>query len=79
MRSKVRVAGMGVLLQATTPTSLPEKEIVVPLKVIACEDPQWLEEATHEPVAGQLIFMGRFIAGQVQPAPLQESTCRVKV
>jgi len=71
---------MGVLLQApTTPTSVPEKEIVVPLKVTGCEDPQWLEEATHEPVAGQLIFMGRFIAGQFQLAPLQESTCRVNV
>jgi hypothetical protein len=31
---------MGVLLQSTTPTSVPEKEIVVPLKVTACEDPQ---------------------------------------
>ena len=79
MRSKVSVAGSGVLLQApTTPTSVPEKEIVVPLKVTACEDPQWLEEATHEPLAGHVIVMGRFIAGQL-PAGLQESTCLVNV
>lgn len=68
---------MGVLLQVTTPTSVPEKEIVVPLKVSACEDPQWLEEATHEPLAGHLIVMGRFFGGQVPP--VQESTCLVKV
>lgn len=47
VRSKVSVAGMAVL-QTTTPTSVPEKEIVVPLKVTGCEDPQWLDEATHE-------------------------------
>jgi hypothetical protein len=74
------VAGMGVLPQApTTPTSMPEKEIVVPLKVTACEDPQWLEEATHEPLAEHLIVMGRVIGGQVPPPPVQESTCRVNV
>ena len=58
---------MGVLPQApTTPTSMPEKEIVVPLKVTTCEDPQWLEEATHEPLAGHLIVIGRVI-GQALP------------
>jgi len=40
VRSKLSVAGTGWLLQATTPTSMPEKEIVVPLKLTACEDPQ---------------------------------------
>jgi hypothetical protein len=72
VRSKVSVAGMGVLLQSTTPTSMPEKEIVVPLKVTACEDPQWLEEATHEPLAGHVIVIGRFIGGQ--PPPVQATT-----
>jgi len=66
-------------LQVTTPTSVPEKEIVVPLKVTACEDPQWLEEATHELLVEHLIVIGSVLAGQVQVAPLQESTCRVKV
>jgi hypothetical protein len=79
VRSKESVAGMGPLLQATTPTSMPEKEIVVPLKLTGCEDPQWLEDATHESAEEQVIFMGRVSGGQVQPEPVQESTCRLNV
>jgi hypothetical protein len=79
VRSKLSVAGIGPLLQATTPTSMPEKEIVVPSNLTACADPQWLEEATHESGAEQVIFMGRCSGGQVQLEPVQESTRRVNV
>jgi hypothetical protein len=33
--------------------------IELPLRVIACDSPQWLEEAVHEPLELQVIRSGR--------------------
>jgi hypothetical protein len=44
---------------AATPVSDPEMYIEVPLKVISCDSPQWLEEAVHEPPELQVIRSGR--------------------
>jgi len=54
------VAGLLWPLQArATPSSLPVKDSVVPLKLSRCEAAQWLEEAVHEPPGLQAIRSGR--------------------
>jgi hypothetical protein len=58
---------MGVLLQSTTPTSVPENEMVLPLKVASCDEPQWLDATTHESAAEQAIVMGSGVAKQSHP------------
>lgn len=42
-----------------TPVSEPEMYIELPLRVISCDSPQWLEEAVHEPPELQVIRSGR--------------------
>ena len=61
LRVSVNIAVLVVPLQVSpaTPVSEPEMDIEVPLKVIACDSPQWLEEAVHEPPELQVIRSGR--------------------
>jgi hypothetical protein len=55
------VDGTGEPLQVIAAGSEPEKYIVLPLKVSSCEAPHSPAgvDATHEPLAGQSMWMAR--------------------
>jgi hypothetical protein len=77
LRVSVNVAVLLVPSQvAATPVSEPEMYIELPLRVISCDSPQWLEEAVHEPPELQVIRSGRGPRMQ-DPAGEHSFICRV--